>query len=156
MLKKKKTQSNTPPDPEFQPRAEESLGQYMRRLRLMRGMSLPDVARFTSHLPAERRVSHPYLSQIELGQVFRPAPERLRSIARVLQVPPEWLLEKAGIDEDGVVESSNQTASPLVEQIAFRAARLDPADQKMFLEMIDAIVKMKLGKGKNKRTAKKE
>lgn len=56
------------PDPEFQPRAEESLGQYIRRLRLLRGMSLPDVARFISHLPPERRVSHPYLSQDETGQ----------------------------------------------------------------------------------------
>jgi hypothetical protein len=43
----------------------------------------------------------------------------------------------------------------LVEQIAMRAARLDPADQKMFLEMIEAIVKMKLGKGKSKGRGKR-
>ncbi len=150
MFKKKKPQSQPALDSQLQPRTEESLGQYIRRLRLLRGMSLPDVARFTAHLAPERRVSHPYLSQIELGQVFRPAPERLQSIARVLQVPPEWLLEKAGMDEKGVVDISNQDASPLVEQIAFRAAQLEPADQKMFLEMIEAVVKMKLGKGKTK------
>lgn len=113
-------------------------------------MSLSDVARFIANLPPERRVSHPYLSQIELGQVFRLAPERLQSIARVLQVPPAWLLEKAGMNEKGLVDVSNQDSSPLVEHIAFRAAQLEPTDQKMFLETIEAVVKMKLGKGKPK------
>lgn len=96
-------------------------------------------------------MSHPYLSQIELGQVFRPGPERLQSIAQVLQVPPEWLLEKAGLDEKGIVEPASQGASPVVQKIAFRAAQLEPADQKMLLEMIEAVVKMRLGRGKNKR-----
>ncbi len=137
--------------PEWKPQAEETLGQYIRRIRMMRGLNLPDVARVTSQLPESERVSHPYLSQIELGHVFQPARARLVSIARVLGIPEAWLLEKAGFSAGGVSQPPRVERSPMVEQIAMRAAQMTPADQKLFLQMMEAIVRMRRAEGKSGR-----
>jgi transcriptional regulator with XRE-family HTH domain len=136
---------------EWKPRGDEALGAYIRRIRLMRGLNLPDVARATATLPPTHRVSHPYLSQIELGQVFHPSRERLQSIANVLGIPEAWLLEKAGLSSGDAEQSTQVARSPLVDQIAMRAAQLQPADQKLFLQMIEAIVRMRRGESKGSR-----
>ncbi|MBM3130611.1 MAG: helix-turn-helix transcriptional regulator [Chloroflexi bacterium] len=129
---------------ELRPRADESLGVYIRRIRLVRGMGLTAVADATPKIPESRHVSYSYLSQIELGRALRPSRERLLSIAEALGLPPEWLLEKAGfaagvettLDDDSV-------PSPLVQQIALRAGKLDRTDQEAFLQMIDSIVRLR-------------
>ncbi len=138
--------------PEWKPRADETLGAYIRRVRLMRGMNLPEVARVTAQLPAAQRVSHPYLSQIELGQVFRPAPERLQSIAKVLAIPEAWLLEKAGFSASGVGPAPSIERSPIAERIAMRSATLDAADQQLILQMVETIVRMRRGGRRSGRT----
>ncbi len=134
---------------EWKPRDDETLGGYIRRIRLMRGMNLPDVARVTATLPDKQRVSHPYLSQIELGQVFRPAPERLRSIAQVLGIPEGWLLEKAGFSPTGIAKAPRSERSPVVEQIALRSAALDASDQQFILQMIETMTRMRRGRGRS-------
>jgi transcriptional regulator with XRE-family HTH domain len=134
---------------ELQPRPDETLGQYIRRIRVMRGLNLPDVARVTSQLPKVERVSHPYLSQIELGHVFQPARARLPSIARVLGIPGAMLLEKAGYSAGGTGVPPRLERNPMVEQIAMRAAQLDPADQKLLLCMMEAVLRMRRGESKS-------
>jgi transcriptional regulator with XRE-family HTH domain len=115
----------------------------------MRGLNLPDVARATAHLPSSQRVSHPYLSHIELGVVFRPEPERLQSIARVLGIPEAWILEKAGYNADGTIsESAYVESSPSSQQIKTDIAQLDPADREWLLPMLEAIMRIRRAEGK--------
>ena len=126
---------------ELRPQAHESLGEYVRRLRLMQGLSLPDVARAMTNLPPSQRISHPYLSQIEHEQVHQPSRDRLSSLASVFNIPPEWLYEKAGLPTDSPRGVSARQTSPLVEQLATRAALIEPADQQMMLDMVEAIIR---------------
>lgn len=139
-------------EPELRPRAQESLGEYVRRLRLMQGMSLPDVARALNSLPPSQRISHPYLSQIEHGQVHQPSRDRLQSLASVFNIPPEWLYEKAGLPTDSPKGMPVRQHSPLVDQLATRAALIEPADQQMMLDMVEAIIRRR----ESERRAKKK
>lgn len=134
-------ESSSDIEPELQPRQDEALGAYIRRVRIARGLNLPDVARALIHLPKYARISHPYLSQIELGQVARPGRDRLISLANLLHIPSEWLLLKAGYDL--TTNQTTDTASPLVQQIVQLVEDLSPADQKLFLTMLEAIVKQR-------------
>ncbi|MCC7163491.1 MAG: helix-turn-helix transcriptional regulator [Anaerolineae bacterium] len=131
---------------EFRPREAESLGAYIRRVRLMRGLNLPDVARALANEPPSQRISHPYLSQIELGQVFQPSRDRLQSLANVLQINPDWLFEKAQLPLQGAEDTTEP--NPIVSQIATRAAKMEPTDQQMVLDMINVIVKRRQGQRK--------
>ncbi len=133
---------------EWRPRSDEAFGAYIRRIRQMRRLTLPDVARALATLPAGQRVSHPYLSQIELGQVHQPARERLLSIASVLGIPEAWLLEKAGLSSTGASEQPRPERNPLVDQVTMRAAQMEPADLKLFLQMMDSVINMRKAENK--------
>lgn len=129
---------------ELHPRDDESLGAYVRRIRLMRGMGLGEVADATPKVPESRHISYSYLSQIELGRALRPSRERLLSIAEALGLPPQWLLEKAGFSGgSGVIPEESSSPTPIVQQIALRAGKLDRTDQEAFLQMIDAVVRLR-------------
>jgi hypothetical protein len=66
------------------------------------------------------------------------------SIAQVLGVPPAWLLEKAGFAGGTEPPAEDREApSPIVKQIALRAGQLDQTDQEAFLQMIDAVLRMR-------------
>ncbi len=136
---------------ESQPRTDESLGAYIRRIRQMRRLTLPDVARALAALPAGQRVSQPYLSQIELGQVYQPSRERLLSIANVLGIPEALLLEKAGLSSTGASEQARPERNPLVDQVTMRAAQMEPADLKLFLQMMDSVINMRKTENKTHR-----
>lgn len=128
---------------ELRPIPNEKLGPYVRRVRLLRGLNLPDVARALASKPPSQRVSHPYLSQIELGQVAQPARDRLQSLASVLGIPPEWLYELAGLPIEGRPDQSVIERNPMADRIALRAAELDASDQKMIMDMIEVIVRQR-------------
>ncbi len=130
---------------EWKPRADETLGTYLKRIRLMRGHTLPDVARITAQLPPGQRVSHPYLSQIEHGQVFQPARERLASIAAVLAIPEVWVLEKAGYTSTGSEEAPRVERNPMIDMIAARAAELNPSNQKIILDVMETFIRNQSG-----------
>jgi len=131
-------------DIELRPREDESLGAYIRRMRLIRGMGLGAVADATPKIPESRHVSYSYLSQIELGRALNPSRERLLSIAEALGVPPQWILEKAGFSGGSeVTPEDGASPSPIVQQIALRAGKLDRTDQEAFLQMIDAVVRLR-------------
>src|SRR2546429_5779761 len=69
----------------------ESLGRYLKSVRLGSKMTLREVEEATG-----KEVSNAYLSQLEHGRITRPSPNILHSLATVYGVPYETLMEKAG------------------------------------------------------------
>jgi transcriptional regulator with XRE-family HTH domain len=67
------------------------LGSFLADLRTAKGYSLREVEQAT-----ERAVSNAYLSQLEKGKIQKPSPNVLHSLAKVLGVSYETLMEKAG------------------------------------------------------------
>lgn len=151
MAKNKTAAADSGTPEELRPYPQETLGDYVRRLRLMQGLSLPDVARAMTNLPPSQRISHPYLSQIEHGQVHQPSRDRLSSLASVFGIPPEWLYEKAGLPTDSPRGMAARDMSPLVEQLATRASLIEPADQQMLLDMVEAIIRRRQAGSSSKR-----
>jgi len=134
----------SPVNIDLRSREDEALGTYIRRVRLMRGMSLAEVAHATPRIPESRHISFAYLSQIEVGRALHPSRERLLSIAEALGVPPTWLLEKAGLRADTAITPEDLSPpSPLLQQIALRAEKLERSDQEAFLRMIDAVIRLR-------------
>ena len=68
-----------------------SLGAYLAAIRGVRRMTLREVEE-----AANGEVSNAYLSQLENNRITRPSPNILHALARVLSVPYETLMEKAG------------------------------------------------------------
>jgi transcriptional regulator with XRE-family HTH domain len=68
---------------------ELTLGQLLRDLRLAKGFSLREVERRTG-------ISNPYLSQLENGQIQKPAPHVLHKLAELYGVEYQYLMQKAG------------------------------------------------------------
>ena len=68
---------------------EQSLGEYLRNLRVARKLSLRDVEEASG-------VSNAYLSQLEQGKITKPSPHFLHKLAGCYVVPYEKLMEKAG------------------------------------------------------------
>ena len=66
-----------------------SLGEALRRIRLLTGKSLRDVERETG-------VSNAYLSQLETGSTKSPSPQILFKLSAAYEVPYESLMELAG------------------------------------------------------------
>ena len=142
--KHRKSKGDDALNTELRPREDESLGAYIRRIRLLRGMGLGAVADATPKVPESRHISYSYLSQIEVGRALNPSRERLLSIAEALGVPPEWLLEKAGFKAGtGITPADVESPNPIVQQITLRAGKLDRTDQEAFLQMIDAVVRLR-------------
>lgn len=71
------------------PPPEQSLGEYLRNLRLARKLSLREVEDASG-------VSNAYLSQLEQGKITKPSPHFLHKLAGCYVVPYETLMEKAG------------------------------------------------------------
>lgn len=78
-----------------------ALGEYLKRLRLDRRMSLRDVEK-------EYHVSNSYLSQIEKGERLPPSPDILRRLARAYNVPPRHLMEQAGYLDEPEVNATEE------------------------------------------------
>jgi HTH-type transcriptional regulator, competence development regulator len=68
-----------------------SLGDYLAALRAAKRLSLREIEEAT-----DNAVSNAYLSQLEHGKITRPSPNILHSLASVLGVSYETLMEKAG------------------------------------------------------------
>ena len=66
-----------------------SLGEELRRIRDLLGLSLREVEKITG-------VSNAYLSQLETGKIEKPAPSYLYKLSEAYNVPYELLMEKAG------------------------------------------------------------
>ena len=78
------------------------LGDYMRELRLRKGVSLKKVEAATG-------ISNAYISQLENGKRRRiPHPEKLKALANYYNVSVQQLLEKAGYVEDKDIELTEE------------------------------------------------
>lgn len=124
---------------ECEPSAHETLGAYLRRVRLIRGASLPDVVQALANLPSAQSMSRQYLLQIEWEQIPQPSDENLQTLAQVLQIKPEWLLEKARQPlkrEHYPLRQCNRVG----ELNGELARHMEPSDQKLLLHVIDKIL----------------
>jgi transcriptional regulator with XRE-family HTH domain len=70
-------------------RGRKTLGELLKDLRLVNGLTLRDVEELTG-------ISNAYLSQVENGQIKQPSPNFLHKMSGVLDYPYEALMEKAG------------------------------------------------------------
>jgi transcriptional regulator with XRE-family HTH domain len=94
-------------------RQRAALGSYIRSQRKLANLSLRQLADIA-------KVSNPYLSQIERG-LHAPSVRVLRSIAEALDLSAETLLEQAGL-----LEHANGSATPPATPPTERAIRIDP------------------------------
>ncbi|MBI5029065.1 MAG: helix-turn-helix transcriptional regulator [Chloroflexi bacterium] len=132
----KKQRSTAPQSDQFAPLPDESLGEYLRRLRLIRGMDLGDVSSQTPRNPDSQHVSQSYLSQLELGRAVNPSRERLISLAHVLNVPETWILEKAGFTSGQLTGELD----PRDRDLLLRAAQLSKEDRSVLDVIIDSLL----------------
>jgi transcriptional regulator with XRE-family HTH domain len=87
----KKRRMSAPPAGSSPPPETGGLGPYLASIRLVRRLTLREVEEATGG-----EVSNAYLSQLENNKISRPSPNVLHALARVLAVPYETLMEKAG------------------------------------------------------------
>ena len=95
-------------------KSPESLGDFIRRVRAQKGLSLADVERQSGRLG--RRVAASYINRIENGIKRRVSTDRLRAIARGLGIPEE---ELAAV-EAGRFPSKREDAEELRLLMKFR------------------------------------
>lgn len=119
---------------ELQPEPTETLGQSIRRLRLIRGFKLSDLSRATARFGTQ--VSQTELSRIELDVVINPPTEHLTSLAKALDIPPLWLLEKSEMSGTAVKHRIQDDPQDGAQRVT-----LDPDKQQMILAMIEAILR---------------
>ena len=145
MAKKDSTPSTKTSQAELRPFPDEALGEYLRRLRLIRGLDLGDVSVRTPTVPESQHVSQSYLSQLELGRAQNPSRERLVSLARVMDVPERWILKKAGFSSGNAAETSDGL-DPQSRRFALRAAQLNPEERSLLDSMIEGILQARRGR----------
>jgi transcriptional regulator with XRE-family HTH domain len=87
----KKRRMSAPPARSSPPPETSGLGPYLASVRLVRRLTLREVEEATGG-----EVSNAYLSQLENNKISRPSPNILHALSRVLAVPYETLMEKAG------------------------------------------------------------
>ncbi len=80
------------PDEKLQEHEQaDSLGRYLKSVRLGNNMTLRDVEEATG-----KEVSNAYLSQLESGKINKPSVHVLYALSTSLGVPYETLMERAG------------------------------------------------------------
>ena len=84
--------------------AEQSLGDYLRAVRVSRQFTLRDVEEAAG-------VSNAYISQLEHDKISKPSPHILHKLAEFYQVPYDLLMQKAGYITKAA-ESSKKSSSP--------------------------------------------
>lgn len=140
-------------DTSLWPKPRETMGQYLRRCRTSRGLTLEEVRDRTAHLPPQQRASPGWLSRAERDQYETLSGDKLRSLAKVYDVPPRVLLEKAGIQIEDGDEQPYPLASDLaaalerngVKQLALRASELDEEALVAVLDMVDHLRRLQGG-----------
>jgi len=91
--------------------AMENFGNYMRRLRKTKGLTLKQVE-------GQAKVSNAYISQIERGLRRPPHPDILRRLAKTYDVPQRELLVAAGyLEEDSAEAAKRRTLEKAFEHV---------------------------------------
>lgn len=103
-----------------------SLGEKLRKHRVEKGYSLDELARLS-------RSSKSYLWELENRDTLKPSAEKLKSIADVLEVTTEYLLD----------ENADMDDKQLKEAFFRKFNRLEEGDKQRIQDMIDAWGKKK-------------
>jgi HTH-type transcriptional regulator, competence development regulator len=99
--------------------ASEELGGRLRQVRKMREWSLRDLAEKADISPA-------YLQKLERGQVQKPSPHVLHSLAEQLRVPYSNLMQLAGYVVPN--DSADRAALPNINTLAYALSSEDLTD----------------------------
>lgn len=109
----------------------ETLGRYLKSVRLGLNMTLRDVEEATS-----KEVSNGYLSQLESGKITKPSPHVLYALSTSLSVPYETLMERAGY----IAPSGNRAEGAKHGKAAtFSVDNLSAAEEAALLEYLSFI-----------------
>lgn len=96
--------------------------EVLRMLRIMRGMSLKQLAEATEGIVDatgnKKAISAAYIHQLETGKIDTPSPHNLFKLSEALQFPYARLMELAGYAYGGVPDDSVQTDDTDVDQPA--------------------------------------
>jgi transcriptional regulator with XRE-family HTH domain len=123
-----------------------SLGAYLAAIRGVRRLTLREVEEATGG-----EVSNAYLSQLENNKITRPSPNVLHALARVLSVPYETLMEKAGYHSPATAELDVlRSASPAKKPrpSVFASENLSPEEEEALLEYLAFLRSRKGGNAK--------
>jgi transcriptional regulator with XRE-family HTH domain len=111
---------------------EQSLGEYLRNLRVARKMSLREVEDASG-------VSNAYLSQLEQGKITKPSPHFLHKLAGCYVVSYETLMTKAGYittEEPGTAKATKQRKGQLAPSALGELTRSEEEELLKFLGYI--------------------
>lgn len=116
---------------------EQSLGEFLANLRVVKRLSLREVEEATG-----KEISNAYLSQLEHGRIAKPSPNLLYKLAEVYGVPYERLMEKAGYLTG---RSDRQPDERHGKVATFAKENLTPAEEEALLEYL-AFLRSRKGK----------
>lgn len=116
-----------------------TVGEYLRKEREDRGMSLRDVENALREIEGATKISSGHLSLIEQGKVSMPEPKTLHSLAKAMDLDYIDLMVEAGYLDKSVLEER-----PEAPALAFRGAeRLDDEEKKQVQAIIDLLAQRK-------------
>ena len=146
MSKQKKRRISASRAADVTPPETAGLGSYLASIRLVRRLTLREVEEATGG-----EVSNAYLSQLENNKISRPSPNVLHALAKVLSVPYETLMEKAGYlapvtPELDVLRS--QTPVKKSRPSVFDNENLTPEEEESLLEYLAFLRSRKGGSAK--------
>jgi transcriptional regulator with XRE-family HTH domain len=109
----------------------DSLGRYLKSVRLGSKMTLRDVENATG-----REVSNAYLSQLESGKISKPSVHMLYALSASLGVPYETLMERAGyiMPTGGLTEAPN-----VAKEATYSIDNLSAGEEKELLDYLNYI-----------------
>lgn len=116
-----------------------TIGEYLRRKREDRGLSLRDVENTLKDLEGATKISSGHLSLIEQGKVSQPEPKTLHSLAKAMDLDYIELMVEAGYLDEAVLEER-----PEAPALAFRGVeRLDEQEKEQVQAIIDLLAQRK-------------
>lgn len=108
-----------------------TIGEELRRLRLLRGVTLRDLEKAT-------KISNAYLSQLENGKTDQPSPRVLHKLAEFYKVPYEALMGVAGYLRP-TQNGQNNAGTPL--HTALMSAELTHEEAQMVSRFVEFLRK---------------
>lgn len=136
----------SPPRATHTPPETTGLGPYLASIRLVRRLTLREVEEATGG-----EVSNAYLSQLENNKISRPSPNILHALAKVLSIPYETLMEKAGYLAPATPELDVlRSASPAkkARPSVLDTENITPEEEEMLLQYLAFLRSRKGGKPK--------
>jgi HTH-type transcriptional regulator, competence development regulator len=125
-----------------------ALGAYLAAIRGVRRLTLREVEEATGG-----EVSNAYLSQLENNKISRPSPNVLHALARVLVVPYETLMQKAGYFPPATAELDvlrSASSAKKAKHSVFAIENLTPDEEEALIEYLAFLRSRKSGSGSGK------